>query len=288
MENCGSVLSPEDPSVKLHTVPIATPDSTIVFPYLQVAGSLLYLYITTRPDIGHAIRVLCSYLQSYGEAHIKYAKHVLRYVRGTSKYGLMYKYNDTDGCVSSTGIAHTQFVQPPPKLGSVKITPITTSALSDSNYLGLPESLEGNPGKDYKSITGSLIYINGNLISWLSKKQALVSQSTCEAELYAAVTTTNGLLWVNEFLSGLHFPQVSPSLLYCDNQAVISLSQSFYMGNKVGHIAGKWHVLYDYQQKKKIKVIYIKTTSNSADIMTKSLKSEAFIPLRNTIVSMLC
>jgi len=107
-------------------------------------------------------------------------------------------------------------------------------------------------------------------------------------KLYAAVTTTNGMLWVNEFLSGLHYTQLTPSIIYCDNQAVISLAQSQYIGAKLGHVAGKWHVLHDYQTKKKIKVLYINTKSNSADILTKTLKIDAFVPLRNSIVSLCC
>jgi hypothetical protein len=278
---------------------------------------VLYLMICTRPDLAHAVRVLSSYLKNYSDVHVSLAKHVLRYIRGTSKFGLLYTANGSNNITTSSGIAHSLFkeqpvahpvvhptllqsgAQPstgahpalsksgdPPNSSGAHPTSIITSSYSDANYGGDPESLQGNPDTDYKSISGSFVFVSGNLILWLSKKQKRVSQSSCESELYAAVITANELCWINSFLNELSFPQSSPSLLHCDNQAVISTAKTLYVGDKLKHVAIKWHVLKGLVSDKTIQIEYINTKSQLADILTKSLKAEMFIPLRNQIVFM--
>lgn len=87
----------------------------------------MLLYLSTRPDLAHAVHVLSRYLHNPAQIHFEYAKHTLRYLRGTSKYGLLYTNNndDTTDTISSSGIAHATFVNPPPKIikpGTVKFS----------------------------------------------------------------------------------------------------------------------------------------------------------------------
>ena len=53
-------------------------------PYPQIVGSLLYAAVITRPDIAHAVSVLSRYLAKWNDSHYRAAKHLLRYIRGTS------------------------------------------------------------------------------------------------------------------------------------------------------------------------------------------------------------
>lgn len=53
-------------------------------------GSLLYVQISTRPDISFAVSRLAQYASNPSPDHIRLAKYVLRYLKGTSDLKLLY------------------------------------------------------------------------------------------------------------------------------------------------------------------------------------------------------
>ena len=60
--------------------------------YRQLVGSLIYLTLT-RPDISSAVGVMSRYMQSPKKPHLDATRRILRYVKGTIDYGLLYKRN---------------------------------------------------------------------------------------------------------------------------------------------------------------------------------------------------
>ena len=59
-------------------------------PFRELIGSLMFLANVTRPDISFAVNVLSRFLNNYSESHWQAAKRILRYLRGTIEYGIMY------------------------------------------------------------------------------------------------------------------------------------------------------------------------------------------------------
>jgi len=59
-------------------------------PYRELIGALMYLAVATRPDIAHAVSWLSRFNECYNETHWLAAKRILRYLRGTSKFGISY------------------------------------------------------------------------------------------------------------------------------------------------------------------------------------------------------
>ncbi len=57
--------------------------------YQQLVGSLLYAAICTRPDIAHAVAMCCRFTANPNVTHLTAAKRILRYLWGTSNYGLL-------------------------------------------------------------------------------------------------------------------------------------------------------------------------------------------------------
>ncbi|OWZ07556.1 polyprotein [Phytophthora megakarya] len=55
----------------------------------------MYLVRGTRPDIANAVRDLSKYLSCYNKTHFRVAQRVLKYLKGTSKYGIEYNGNNT-------------------------------------------------------------------------------------------------------------------------------------------------------------------------------------------------
>ncbi|XP_070040671.1 secreted RxLR effector protein 161-like [Nicotiana tomentosiformis] len=81
-------------------------------PYSSIVGSLMYAQTCTIPDISFAVGMLGRYQSNPGIDHWKAAKKVLRYLKGTKDYMLMYRrykylevvgYSDSDftGCIDT-------------------------------------------------------------------------------------------------------------------------------------------------------------------------------------------
>ena len=63
-------------------------DATV---YRQLVGSLMYL-VNTRPDICYVVNQISQAMVKPTKLFWKVGKHVLRYLRGTSGYGLWYRH----------------------------------------------------------------------------------------------------------------------------------------------------------------------------------------------------
>jgi len=75
------------------------------------------------------------------------------------------------------------------------------------------------------------INFGGAAISWKSRQQSIVALSTMEAEYIAATEASKELIWINRLLQDLSIPsllnELSPPILYIDNQAALSLAKTF-------------------------------------------------------------
>jgi len=65
-------------------------------PYRELIGGLNYLANATRPDIAFAASTLSRFCNDPGRTHWLLAKHVLRYLKGTKRYGINYIKNSED------------------------------------------------------------------------------------------------------------------------------------------------------------------------------------------------
>ncbi len=81
---------------------------------------------------------------------------------------------------------------------------------------------------------------NSGVIIAVSKKQTIVSLSTTESEVIAAVEATKEIIFQRNILDELGFPQVEPTILYADNASMIALANAT-LGNykRVKHFTAK-------------------------------------------------
>ena len=75
-----------------------------------------------------------------------------------------------------------------------------------------------------QAISGFAYLINGGAISWRSCKQELVTLSTAEAEYVAATHATKEGIWLQRLIGELYDVVITPTTLYCDNQAALTLA----------------------------------------------------------------
>ena len=107
-------------------------------------------------------------------------------------------------------------------------------------------------------------------MSWASKKQTCVSLSSTEAEYIAAASCCAQMLGLKNQLRdlGLEFPEVP---ILCDNTSTISLAKNPVQHTRTKHIDVRHHFIRDHVQKKDVKVQFVPTQHQLADIFIKPL-----------------
>ncbi|XP_042465799.1 uncharacterized mitochondrial protein AtMg00810-like [Zingiber officinale] len=149
MKNCKPVGTPVECKIKPHM----NQDGEKVDPTLfkSLVGSLRYL-TCTRPDILFGVGLVSRYMEAPTTSHLKIAKRILRYIKGTINYDILYVFSDDFMLVG----------------------------YCDSDWAG---DIDGR-----KSTTGFLFFMGNSTFTWNSKKQPIVILSICEAEYIAATS----------------------------------------------------------------------------------------------------
>ncbi|KAL0293887.1 UNVERIFIED_CONTAM: Retrovirus-related Pol polyprotein from transposon TNT 1-94 [Sesamum radiatum] len=136
---------------------------------------------------------------------------------------------------------------------------------------------------DRKSTTGFVFYFGENAISWCSRKQPIVTLSTCESEYVATNAGTCHAIWLRRLLSELYFAQDRATKIMVDNKSAIALAKNPVFHDRSKHIDARFHFIRDCIANKEIEVEYVKTLDQVADIFTKALKKDRFQQLREMI-----
>ncbi|KAL0401018.1 UNVERIFIED_CONTAM: hypothetical protein Slati_4131700 [Sesamum latifolium] len=77
-----------------------------------------------------------------------------------------------------------------------------------------------------KSTLGYIFSLGSGIFSWASKKQAIVAQSSAEAEYIAAAAASNQATWLRRILEDMGEKQEEPTTIYCDNKSAIAISKN--------------------------------------------------------------
>ncbi|XP_070682343.1 uncharacterized mitochondrial protein AtMg00810-like [Malus domestica] len=149
MDNCKPISTPVECGVKLTKHDEGESVDPIFFKSL--VKSLRYL-TCTRPNILYTVRLVSRYMENPITTHLKTAKRILRYLKGSINFGLFYS--------------------------------------SSSNYklVGYSDSDWAGDFDDRKSTTGFVFFMGDTAFTWMSKKQPIVTLYTCEAEYVAATS----------------------------------------------------------------------------------------------------
>ena len=206
------------------------------FPYASAVGSLMYAMLCTRPDICYAVGVVSRYQSNPGPAHWIAVKHILKYLRRTKDYMLVYSG-------------------------------------SDLNLLGYTDSDFQADKDSCKSTSGSVFTLNGGAVVWRSIKQSSIADSTMEAEYIAASKATKEAIWLKNFLTYLGIvPNMNkPITLYCDNSGAMANSKEPRSHKRGKHIERKYHLIREIVNHRDVVVKKIPTLDNLADPFIKTL-----------------
>ncbi|CAI5458689.1 unnamed protein product [Closterium sp. Yama58-4] len=235
MELCTPVATPL-PLQHLLTAPAVPTPEACSEPYPELVGSLMYAMMCTRPDLAYPVSVLSRYVAPgrFTDLHWKAAKRVLRYLQGTKSHVL------------------------------------TLGGLSPPRLEGYTDSSWADDQTDRRSSQGYCFTLGSGIVSWRSTRSSAVSLSSCEAELYAGTMAAQEARWLTFLLQELGFPQSAPTL-WCDNQSTIHISQDPVYHTRTKHIELRHFFIRDLVQQEQLKVEYVASDCNLADLFTKPL-----------------
>ncbi|BEJ13710.1 hypothetical protein CspHIS471_0308840 [Cutaneotrichosporon sp. HIS471] len=202
--------------------------------YQEIVGTIQWIAGATRPDMAFSASFLGRARNAPTERTLALAERALSYLAHTK----------------TTGIT----------LGG-KTTPLEVYA--DADHASCLQTR--------RSTTGIVAYFHDSPVTWSSRRQATVSQSSAEAEFIAASEGAREAIWLRRVLDHLGFPQQGPTPLYIDNEAAIKLGDrpTAFPLNK--HIDIRKHMLREYVSERYIKLRSIKTSKQCADVLTKPL-----------------
>lgn len=235
MENCKPVTTPMDQNFNTKCFETEC-DKNVEGICRKIIGCLMYAMLGTRPDLCFAVSMLSRYQKNANNTLLVALKRVLRYVKHSLDYKLVYKCNDT-----------------------------SLQGYCDADW-------GGNQG-DRKSTSGYLYIFANCLIVWSSKKQTSVSLSSTESEYVAMSMAGSEACWLINLLHDFGFLNVCPVNIFCDNQSAI-LNANTESVKRLKHVDIRYHFLKDLVKNNKICVKYISTSEQPADMLTKSLSKD--------------
>jgi len=234
------VTTPMDPGTKLSSaMSPTTPEETAAMkniPDMSAVGSIMYLSVTTRPDIAYAVGVLYRFNQNPGMAHWKAVKHLFRYLKGTMDHQLIFAPSPSNELFEF---------------------------FSDADHTGNSDN--------GKSTSGYLVRMGTGAVSWSSKLQTIVTLSTTEAEYVVAVHAGKEVIWFRQFLTELGYSFNTPSILHLDNQSAISVSKNPEHHGCMKHLDLWFFWLRDKVTAGSISPLSVPTYGMAADLLTKPL-----------------
>lgn len=165
MIGCKPAITHVDACSKSSMVKSIDNEATDKLSYQRLVGKLIYLS-HARPDICYAMSYISQFMHNITVHHLKAAMRILRYLKNAPGQGLYLRKTEDKGLA------------------------VFTDADWGSSF-------------DMRSTTGYGAFLWGNLVTWRSKKQPVVSRSSAEAELLALTLGLYEGLWINRVVKDL-------------------------------------------------------------------------------------
>ncbi|RVW73995.1 Retrovirus-related Pol polyprotein from transposon RE1 [Vitis vinifera] len=198
MLGCQPVNTPIEEGLKLCVEPNQV--STDKGRYQRLVGRLMYL-AHTRLDIVYALSVVSQYMHNPGEQHMNVVMHILRYLKNAPGNGILFTKN----------VDHQ----------SIEV-------YTDADWAGAVD--------DRRSTSDYFTFVGGNLMTWTSKKQNVVTRSSVEAEFRGMTFGLCEALWLRLLLQDLGYLSRQPIRLFCDNKAGCDIAHNPVQHDRTKHV----------------------------------------------------
>ncbi|GBO20169.1 Copia protein [Araneus ventricosus] len=204
-------------------------------PFRELIGSLLYLAVTTRPDILFSVNCLSQLQEKPTVAAWTGLKRILRYLKGTKNFKLVYK-----------------------KLHNPNFN---IDLYVDADW--------ASDTTDRKSVSGHVLMFCNCPILWCCKKQNCISLSSTEAEIIALSKSLQDLLYYKSVINEIS--RINSISIYEDNQSAFKSVTNENVCGRLKHLDVKLKFIRETLSNHCISVKYVCTENQIADLFTKSL-----------------
>ena len=228
--------------------------------YRTLVGKLLWISIISRPDIAFSVSFLARFNASGGANHFAHLVRIVDYLAATRRKKIVYR-RDKKGKLSSHLEENCQ----------ESIGPFWHKLISFS---------DASHGGE-KPMAGTCVLLAGAPIAWGAFRLRTTPISVCQGEYSAATKAAVTLIALGETLAFIGFTSEPPSIIFCDNQAAVLLSESATSNKRLKHVATQIAFLRELVEARQLRLVHIKGSAQLADIFTKPLKADIYHPLRS-------
>ncbi|GJU58999.1 retrovirus-related pol polyprotein from transposon TNT 1-94 [Tanacetum coccineum] len=193
----------------------------------------------SRPDIVFATFVCAHYQARPSVKHLKEVKQIFRYLRQSYNMGLWY-----------------------PKDSEFELI-----AYSDADHAGYKD--------DCKSTSGGIQFLCDKLVSWSSKKQDYTAMSTAEVEYVSLSACCAQVIWMRTQLLDYGY-KYNKIRMYCDSKSAIAISCNPVLHSRTKHIDIRYYFIKEHVEKGTVKLYFVETEYQLADLFTKALPKDRF------------
>ena len=208
--------------------------------YRKLIGCLRYLTLT-RLDLIFSVSYLSRFMSKPYSNHMAAAKRILRYIKGTSEYGLVY--------------------------GSDK----------EPRLMGYCDSDYARDLDDRKSTSRYIFLLESKPITWNCCKQKVVAMSSCEAEYISSKLAVCQGIWIRRFMHKLIGDCIKDFDLCIDNKSAIEISQNLVYHGRTKHIEVRYHFIQNCMEENKVMLKYVRTDDQLNDLFTELLGITKFL-----------
>ena len=229
--------------------PLISPEKQKTF--RSGVGMLLYLVKHSRPDISNATRELSKVGDGATEAHWTQLLRTVKFTIQSKNKGLKLKPKQVDDLFYMEG-------------------------LSDSSF---------GEDKDLRlSAYGYVVYLCGAPVASKSKMGRSVTLSSTEAEYFAVSEVAKEILFIKQLLETVGINVQLPIIVRVDNVGAIFLGNNFSVGQRTKHIDMRAHFVREYIEDDILKLVFIRSEDNDADIFTKNTPEDLFHKHANKLI----
>jgi hypothetical protein len=232
--------------------------------YRTLIGMLTYLSMSSRPDIAFAVHQCARFSTCPMRIHEIAVRRICRYLQGTKTKGYILQPTASDR---------------------------NLNCYVDADFAGMWDEETSDEPNSVKSRTGYVITFANCPVLWVSKLQTETALSTTEAEYIALSQAMRDLIPMRTLLTELASltklkigDTITHSTVFEDNKGCVELANAPKMRPRTKHIAIKYHHFRSHVACGDIKIQWIDTKHQLADIFTKPLAEIAFTSLRLSLL----
>ena len=253
-----------------------------ILQYQSMIGDFQWAVSLGRMDIYCATVTLSQFRSAPRIGHLNRAKRIYKFLRNYKKTSIKFRtempdYSHLSPYKPDFGHVYNSTAEEfDPDTPTARGKPILTTTFVDANLLF--DMITG------KSATGIIHLLNKTPIDWFCKKQSTIETATYGSEFTALKTAVEQLIALRSELRYFGVPIPGPSIIFCDNKAVVDTSMNASYRLKKRHNILAFHRVRSAIAADICRCYHIEGTQNPADILTKHRSSREWYELMKPLI----